>query len=87
MKQVGMDDTMIKHTIKKQILMVFFIPLAGMVLHILFATPMIQKLMSILLISDAKMIFLSILTALICFVSLYILSYFLTSKAYYRIVK
>ena len=86
MKKLGLDDRQIRKSINSQLLTVFFLPLVGALSHLLFAHPMIEKLLSLFMISDIRLFF---VTSIICFVSFsiaYFVIYKLTSNVYYRIV-
>lgn len=86
MKKLGLDDRQIRKSINSQLLTVFFLPLVGALSHLIFAHPMIEKLLSLFLISDIRLFF---VTSIICFVSfsiVYFVIYKLTSNVYYKIV-
>ena len=86
MKKLGLDDRQIRKSINSQLLTVFFLPLVGALSHLIFAHPMIEKLLSLFMISDIRLFF---VTSIICFVSFsiaYFVIYKLTSNVYYRIV-
>lgn len=86
MKKLGLDDRQIRKSINSQLLTVFFLPLAGALSHLIFAHPMIEKLLSLFMISDIRLFF---VTSIICFVSFsiaYFVIYKLTSNVYYKIV-
>ena len=86
MKKLGLDDRQIRKSINSQLLTVFFLPLVGALSHLIFAYPMIEKLLSLFLISDVRLFF---ITSMICFVSFsiaYLVIYKLTSNVYYKIV-
>lgn len=86
MKKLGLDDRQIRKSINSQLLTVFFLPLVGALSHLLFAHPMIEKLLSLFLISDIRLFF---ITSIVCFVSFsiaYFVIYKLTSNVYYKIV-
>lgn len=87
MQKVGMSDEEVRSTIKKQILLVFFLPLIGAVLHTVVGMNMVIMLMGTL---NFFNIFLSIASAVcICvvFTIIYIFSYNRTAKSYYKIVR
>lgn len=86
MKKLGLDDRQIRKSINSQLLTVFFLPLVGALSHLLFAHPMIEKLLSLFLISDIRLFF---ITSIICYLSFsiaYFVIYKLTSNVYYKIV-
>ena len=87
MKKVGLDKREVKKTINSQVLTVFFLPLVVAAIHIVFAFPMIEKMLRLLYLDNTN---LYIMTTVICFgvfALVYVLIYFLTSKVYYGIVR
>jgi len=87
LQKVGMDDVEVKHTINKQILLVFFLPLVSALLHVAFARHMIIKLMEVFYLYDTALTTWCIAITCIVFMLAYILVYRLTAKVYYRLVK
>jgi len=87
MQKVGMSDAEVRATIKKQILMVFFSPLLIAILHTMAGFNMISGLLSTLFLYNTKLIILCGLIVSWLFIVIYGLSYNITSKTYYRIVK
>jgi putative ABC transport system permease protein len=87
MQKVGMDKQEVKRTIRKQILMVFFLPLIGAIIHVAFAFKVITKLLAIFNLSNITLILIcTIITALV-YAALYALVYSLTARTYYKLVK
>lgn len=87
MQKVGMSDKEVQKTIKKQVLIVFFLPLFVAVCHTIVAFQVIQMLMGTLYLYD-KMLIAACGIAVIClFAVLYLVSYLFTARVYYRIVK
>lgn len=87
MQKVGLDKREVKKTINSQVLTVFFLPLVVAAIHIVFAFPMIEKMLRLLYLDNTN---LYIMTTVICFGAfalVYVLIYFLTSKVYYGIVR
>lgn len=87
LKQVGMSDEEIRHTIRRQILIVFFLPLLTAMLHTFIALHIVKGLLGTIYLFNSYLILGCSLMVMIFFGVLYILSYGLTSRAYYRIVK
>lgn len=86
MQKVGMTDADIRKSIKSQLLTVFFLPLALAGLHLIFAFPIIRKL---LLVFNLNNLLLFAAVTAICFAIfalLYAAVYRITSNAYYNIV-
>lgn len=87
MQKVGMSDKEVRGTIKRQILMVFFLPLFMAVLHTIAGFGMMSRLLGTLNLFDTKLIAICGFIVLVFFELLYGVSYIVTSKVYYRIVK
>jgi putative ABC transport system permease protein len=87
MQKVGMSDTEVRSTIKKQILMVFFLPMFMAVLHTMAGFMMISGLLGTLHLFDVGLIAMCGIGVVGLFTVLYGLSYAITSRTYYRIVK
>jgi putative ABC transport system permease protein len=86
LKKVGMDDFEVKKTINKQVLIVFFLPLFGALLHVAIATRMIIKMLEVLWLYNHEITVMCVTASCIIFSIAYIIVYRLTAKTYYRIV-
>jgi len=87
MKKVGMDDREIRKTIRKQIIMVFFLPLVTAVLHVCFAFSCITKILEIFNFTNTSLFLGCTLGSAAVFGLIYAAVYALTAKTYYRIVR
>ena len=87
MQKVGMSYAEVKKSINSQILTVFFLPLVTAGIHVAFAFPMINIIMSKLGLLNTKLFALCTLGCFVIFSVIYIVVYLLTAKVYYRIVK
>ena len=87
LKQVGMSDAEVKETIQKQIIAVFLLPLIGSIVHTFVGLFMVCGLLTTIHIYNEILIFMCGIGVVTAFTVLYIISYLLTSKAYYKIVK
>lgn len=87
MEKIGMSSKEVKATISQQLLMVFFLPLAAATVHIIFAFPMLEKLLHLLLLSNTWVFVFYTLVVYIIFVLVYYLIYRQTAKSYYKIVR
>ncbi len=87
MQKVGMSDEEIKKTIRKQIRLVFALPLAGAVLHTAVGMNMVIMLMAAL--NNYESTRMIACTGAVClvFALVYSVCYVRTSAAYYRIVR
>ncbi len=87
MQKVGMSDEEIRKTIKKQILLVFALPLFGALLHTAVAMPMVIILMASINMFRAKLIIACAVAVGLLFAIFHGFCYRRTAGAYYRIVR
>lgn len=87
MKKVGMSDDEIRKTIVRQIVLVFFTPLIVAIIHTIVGMQVVSKLMAVLFIHSNQLMFLATIGISLIFTLVYIVSYSITSKSYYRIVR
>lgn len=87
MQKVGMGFGEVKETIRRQILIVFFLPLAASVVHIAFAFKMITRMLSVMLISNMRLFALCTGATILGFALIYTVVFALTARSYYKIVK
>lgn len=87
MQKVGMSKSEIKSTIRRQILMVFFLPIVFAVIHISFAFPIIRKLMAVFDMVKISLILMATAITILVFAVIYGIVFSLTAKAYYKIVE
>ena len=76
----------IRKSINSQVLTVFFLPIATAGIHLMFAFPLIQKVLALFNFDNVG---LQVMVTLVCFAVFgifYFVVYFATSKAYYGIV-
>lgn len=86
MRKVGMTKREIRRSINSQLLTVFYLPLALAGLHMVFAFPMIQKLLTLFAFYNVKLFVLTTVGSFAAFAVFYALVYRLTSNVYYHIV-
>lgn len=86
MQKVGMTKRDIKQSINSQILIVFFAPLLLAGLHLLFAFPMISKLLLLFGLNRTQFLAMVALGCYLMFAVCYIIVYKMTSGVYYQIV-
>lgn len=87
MQKVGMSDSEVKLTIRRQIKMIFFIPIVVAVLHTAIALKIIASMMVLLRIYNTSLILLCAGAVILVFGVFYGISYVVTAGAYYKIVK
>lgn len=86
MQKVGMSGDEIKHTVHKQILFVFGLPLLGAFAHTCAGMFMVEKLMVMIDFYDVRLMVRCMLGVFLLFTVIYVISYFKTAKTYYHIV-
>lgn len=87
MQKVGMSDTEIRGTIRKQILLVFFLPLLGAILHTAAGMFMVSRLITTIRFYDIGLSVKCAIGVSGLFIFIYGLCYLLTAKTYYGIVR
>lgn len=87
MQKVGMSHEEVKRSIHSQVLMVFFLPLIMAIVHLCFAFPMLQKILSLMQVVNLRLILLSMGGSVLLFSLFYLVIYLLTARTYYKIVE
>lgn len=87
MQKVGLGEDEIQRTVKKQILTIFTLPLFVSLLHFAVGMQMVNQLMGVLRMFDTRLLILCSLSVAAVFALIYTISYLMTSRAYYKIVK
>lgn len=86
LQKVGLDEKQIRQTIRKQILIVFFLPLAFAFIHLTFAYHMLSLILSALgVLNSALMLAVTLGVCAIFFIS-YVIVFMITSRSYRKIV-
>ena len=86
MQKVGMTKKEIRSSISSQLLTVFTLPLAFAGLHLLFAFPMIRRMLTLLNLCNVGLFIRTTVISFVAFAVFYAVIYRLTSGVYYRIV-
>lgn len=87
MQKVGMTEAEVKQTIRSQVLIVFFLPLAAAAMHVAFAFPMIRRILAAFSMTNVTLFAVCTAATFIGFAIIYLLVYLQTSKTYYSIVR
>ena len=87
MEKVGMSRQEVKKTIGRQVLFVFFLPLAVAGLHMAVMFPILKRMMNILMFFSVKLFVICTLLTFAAFALVYVFIYLGTSKTYYKIVR
>ncbi len=86
MQKVGMTKAEIRKSINSQVLTVFALPLLVAALHMVFAFPMIKKILLLFQLTNSQLFLITTAVSFCAFALLYVIVYRITSKAYYNIV-
>ena len=86
MQKVGMTKREIRRSINSQLLTVFFLPLILSALHLVFAFPIIRKLLLLFSLNNVILFVITTVMSVIIFALFYTLVYRITSNAYYNLV-
>lgn len=86
LRKVGMTRREIKSAINSQVLKVFFLPLITAGIHMLFAFPMLTKMLSAFSFRNVRLFAEVTIIGYLIFAALYVLFYKITSRGYLAIV-
>lgn len=86
LRKVGMTQREIKSAINSQVIRVFFLPLVAAGVHMLFAFPMISKMLNLFDMYNVPLLALVTLLCYAIFAAMYVLFYKATSRSYLGIV-
>ena len=87
MQKVGMSRQEVKRSIHSQIILVFFLPLLAAILHLVFAFPMLQRIMTLMNMVNYQLILFSTIGCVVIFALFYFIIYACTARTYYKIVE
>ncbi len=87
MQKVGMTETEVKQTIRSQVLIVFFLPLAAAAMHVAFAFPMIRRILAAFSMTNVTLFAVCTAATFAGFAIFYLLVYLQTSGTYYSTVR
>ena len=87
LQKVGMTQKETKGTIRRQIVIVFFLPLVTAVIHMAAAYPVIRKLLRLLMMPNDALFLLCTAITVVAFAIIYMVIYRMTARTYYRIVR
>lgn len=86
MKKVGISEKLIKKSIQKQIIWMFFLPIFVAVIHCLFATKILRIFLSNFNIISSREYFIVLFSVILVFLIIYYTIFKITSRVYYKIV-
>ena len=87
MQKVGLSRREVRSSVRRQILMVFFLPLLMAMLHITMAFPMIRRLLLLFGMTNTKLFIGCTAGTVPIFAVVYGLIYLMTARSYYHIVE
>lgn len=87
MQKVGLSRREIRSSVRRQILMVFFLPLLMAMLHITMAFPMIRRMLLLFGMTNTKLFIGCTAGTVLIFAVVYGLIYLMTARSYYHIVE
>lgn len=87
MQKVGLSHREVRSSVRRQILMVFFLPLLMAMLHITMAFPMIRRMLLLFGMTNTKLFIGCTAGTVLIFAVVYGLIYLMTARSYYHIVE
>ena len=87
MQKVGLSRREVRSSVRRQILMVFFLPLLMAMLHITMAFPMIRRLLLLFGMTNTKLFIGCTAGTVLIFAVVYGLIYLMTARSYYHILE
>lgn len=87
MQKVGLSHREVKSSIRRQILIVFFLPLLMAMLHISMAFPLIRRMLLLFGMTNTKLFIGCTAGTVLIFALVYGLIYLMTARSYYHIVE
>lgn len=87
MQKVGLSRREVRSSVRRQILMVFFLPLLMAMLHITMAFPMIRRMLLLFGMTNTKLFIGCTAGPVLIFAVVYGLIYLMTARSYYHIVE
>ena len=87
MQKVGLSRREVRSSVRRQILIVFFLPLLMAMLHITMAFPMIRRMLLLFGMTNTKLFIGCTAGTVLIFAVVYGLIYLMTARSYYHIVE
>ncbi len=86
MRRVGLSRRQVRSSIRSQVLLVFFLPIAVAAVHILFDFNLVVQLLSLFAIRSVSVTAMCTAGVLLAFCAVYAAVYLLTARTYYKVV-
>ncbi len=87
MRKVGLSQREVKSSIRSQVLIVFFLPIAVAAVHILFDFNLVARMLTMFGVRNVLTVALCTGGTLAAFLAVYAVVYLLTARTYYKIVR
>ena len=87
MRKVGLSQREVKSSIRSQVLLVFFLPIAVAAVHILFDFNLVARMLTMFGVRSVMTVVLCTGGTLLAFLAVYAVVYLLTARTYYKIVR
>ncbi len=87
MRKVGLSRREVKSSIRSQVLLVFFLPIAVAAIHILFDFNLVARMLTMFGVRSVMTVVLCTGGTLLAFLAVYAVVYLLTARTYYKIVR
>ncbi len=86
LKKIGLSKDQVKKSIRRQVSMVFFLPIGIAIIHMVFAYRALTLILRLLNLTNTNIFIVSIICVVAGYFVLYVVMYLFTSRVYYRIV-
>lgn len=86
MTKVGLDENQARQSIRKQLLMVFFLPIFLAIVHLGFAYKMLSSILLTIGVANAALMFQVTVSICVIYFLLYLLVYTITTQSYKKII-
>lgn len=87
MRKVGLSQREVRASIRSQVLIVFFLPIAVAAVHLLFDFNLVQRMLTMFGVRSILTVALCTAGTLLAFLAAYAMVYLLTARTYYKIVR
>ena len=86
MRRVGMEKSLIRTSVKSQVLTMFALPLLAAAVHLIFAFPMLSRMLHALNLTNVPLFIGCTVVTFAVFAVFYVVTYLLTARAYYTVI-
>ena len=87
LQKVGMDQRLVRRAVRQQVLMVFFLPLAVALIHVLGSLRLISLMIQAFELNDTRFISLCTLGSALIVAAVYLAFYGQTAHSYYKLIR